>query len=129
MIVVYFLIKNEKMKGFFSFVVVFVLLGIMELVFFGVNLKFKFLFFCVLIGFVIVVILVGFFYVIVVLMGLVGFIGFLFIGVKLILFYLLCEFVFFVVVFIIIFFYGKMYNYLVNLVVEVVDVDVVDVMI
>ena len=47
---VYFLTKNEKMKGLASSSGVSALLGITEPALFGVNLKYKFPFFCALIG-------------------------------------------------------------------------------
>ena len=47
---VYFLTKNKKMKGLASSSGVSALLGVTEPALFGVNLKYKFPFFCALIG-------------------------------------------------------------------------------
>ena len=94
---VYFLTKNEKMKGLSSSAAVSALLGITEPALFGVNLKLKFPFFCALIGSATAATLAGLFHVIAVSMGSAGFIGFLSIGAKSIPFYLLCELVSFVV--------------------------------
>ncbi|MEK1350695.1 PTS beta-glucoside transporter subunit IIBCA [Limosilactobacillus fermentum] len=123
---VYFLTKNEKMKGLSSSAAVSALLGITEPALFGVNLKLKFPFFCALIGSATAATLAGLFHVIAVSMGSAGFIGFLSIGAKSIPFYLLCELVSFVVAFTITFLYGKTHNHLVNPVVEAADADAVD---
>ncbi len=123
---VYFLTKNEKMKGLSGSAAVSALLGITEPALFGVNLKLKFPFFCALIGSATAATLAGLFHVVAVSMGSAGFIGFLSIGAKSIPFYLLCEVVSFVVAFIITYLYGKTHNRLVNPVVEAADTDAAD---
>lgn len=115
---IYFLTKNEKMKGLSSSAAVSSLLGITEPAIFGVNLKLKFPFFCALIGSCIASALAGLFHIVAVSLGSAGFIGFLSINAKSIPLYILCELISFAIAFCITFFYGKTHDNLVNPVTE-----------
>ena len=111
---VYFLTKDQKMKGLSSSAAISALLGITEPALFGVNLKLKFPFFCALIGSCVAATLAGLFHVIAVSMGSAGFIGFLSIDAHSIPLYLLCEVVSFAIAFAVTFLYGKTHHRLVN---------------
>ncbi|MCQ2570412.1 MAG: sucrose-specific PTS transporter subunit IIBC, partial [Limosilactobacillus sp.] len=74
---IYFLTKNEKMKGLTSSASISALLGITEPAIFGVNLKLKFPFFCALVGSAVASTLAGLLHVIAASMGSAGFIGFI----------------------------------------------------
>lgn len=111
---VYFLTKDQKMKGLSSSAAISALLGITEPALFGVNLKLKFPFFCALIGSCVAATLAGLFHVIAVSMGSAGFIGFLSIDAHSIPLYLLCEVVSFAIAFTVTFLYGKTHHQLVN---------------
>lgn len=102
-----FLTKNAKTKGLASSAGVSALLGITEPALFGVNLKYKFPFFCALIGSAVGALFAGLFQVVAVSLGSAGFLGFLSIDAKSIPFYFLCEVIAFVIAFALTYFYGK----------------------
>ena len=102
-----FLTKNAKTKGLASSAGVSALLGITEPALFGVNLKYKFPFFCALIGSAVGALFAGLLQVIAVSLGSAGFLGFLSIDAKSIPFYFLCELVAFAIAFALTYFYGK----------------------
>lgn len=102
-----FLTKNAKTKGLASSAGVSALLGITEPALFGVNLKYKFPFFCALIGSAVGALFAGLFQVVAVSLGLAGFLGFLSIDAKSIPFYFLCEVIAFAIAFALTYFYGK----------------------
>ena len=102
-----FLTKSEKTKGLASSAGVSALLGITEPALFGVNLKYKFPFFCALIGSAVGALFAGLFQVVAVSLGSAGFLGFLSINATSIPFYLLCEVIAFAVAFALTYFYGK----------------------
>ncbi|MBZ2133808.1 sucrose-specific PTS transporter subunit IIBC [Streptococcus gordonii] len=102
-----FLTKNAKTKGLASSAGVSALLGITEPALFGVNLKYKFPFFCALIGSAVGALFAGLFQVIAVSLGSAGFLGFLSIDAKSIPFYFLCEVIAFAIAFALTYFYGK----------------------
>ena len=104
---VFTLTKNKKMKGLSSSATVSALLGITEPALFGVNLKYRFPFFCALIGSGVAAVFAGLFRVIAVSLGSAGFLGFLSINAKSIPVYLLCEGISFVVAFALTYVYGK----------------------
>ncbi|CAM4320085.1 sucrose-specific PTS transporter subunit IIBC [Weissella hellenica] len=104
---IFALTKNKKMKGLSSSATVSALLGITEPALFGVNLKYKFPFFCALIGSGVAAALAGFMHVIAVSLGSAGFLGFLSINATSIPAYLLCEVVSFAVAFSLTYLYGK----------------------
>lgn len=104
---VFALTKNKKMKGLSSSATVSALLGITEPALFGVNLKYRFPFFCALIGSGVAAAIAGFMHVIAVSLGSAGFLGFLSINAKSIPAYLLCEVISFVVAFTLTYLYGK----------------------
>lgn len=104
---VFTLTKNKKMKGLSSSATVSALLGITEPALFGVNLKYRFPFFCALIGSGVAAVFAGLFHVIAVSLGSAGFLGFLSINAKSIPVYLLCEGISFVVAFALTYVYGK----------------------
>lgn len=104
---VFALTKNKKMKGLSSSATVSALLGITEPALFGVNLKYKFPFFCALIGSGVAAALAGLIHVIAVSLGSAGFLGFLSINAKSIPAYLLCEVISFVIAFTLTYLYGK----------------------
>ena len=95
-----FLTKNAKTKGLASSAGVSALLGITEPALFGVNLKYKFPFFCALIGSAVGALFAGLFQVVAVS-------GFLSIDAKSIPFYFLCEVIAFAIAFALTYFYGK----------------------
>lgn len=102
-----FLTKNAKTKGLASSAGVSALLGITEPALFGVNLKYKFPFFCALIGSAVGALFAGLLQVVAVSLGSAGFLGFLSIDAKSIPFYFLCELVAFAIAFALTYFYGK----------------------
>ena len=102
-----FLTKNAKTKGLASSAGVSALLGITEPALFGVNLKYKFPFFCALIGSAVGALFAGLLQVIAVSLGSAGFLGFLSIDAKSIPFYFLCEVIAFAIAFALTYFYGK----------------------
>ena len=104
---VLFLTKNAKTKGLASSAGVSALLGITEPALFGVNLKYKFPFFCALIGSAVGALFAGLLQVIAVSLGSAGFLGFLSIDAKSIPFYFLCEVIAFAIAFALTYFYGK----------------------
>lgn len=102
-----FLTKNAKTKGLASSAGVSALLGITEPALFGVNLKYKFPFFCALIGSAVGALFAGILQVVAVSLGSAGFLGFLSIDAKSIPFYFLCEVIAFAIAFALTYFYGK----------------------
>lgn len=102
-----FLTKNAKTKGLASSAGVSALLGITEPALFGVNLKYKFPFFCALIGSAVGALFAGLFQVVAVSLGSAGFLGFLSIDAHSIPFYFLCEVIAFSIAFALTYFYGK----------------------
>ena len=102
-----FLTKSEKTKGLASSAGVSALLGITEPALFGVNLKYKFPFFCALIGSAVGALFAGLLQVVAVSLGSAGFLGVLSINATSIPFYLLCEVIAFAVAFALTYFYGK----------------------
>lgn len=104
---IFALTKNKKMKGLSSSATVSALLGITEPALFGVNLKYRFPFFCALIGSGVAAVFAGVFHVIAVSLGSAGFLGFLSINAKSIPMYMLCEVISFAVAFTLTFIYGK----------------------
>lgn len=101
------LTKNSKTKGLASSAGVSALLGITEPALFGVNLKYRFPFFCALIGAGVAAGVAGLFQVVAVSLGSAGFLGFLSIYAKSIPFYVICELISFVVAFALTYMYGK----------------------
>ncbi len=104
---IWFLTKNYKTKSLASSAGVSALLGITEPALFGVNLKYRFPFFCALIGSGIAAAVAGLLKVVAVSLGSAGFLGFLSINATSIPFYVLCELISFTVAFAITYFYGK----------------------
>ncbi|MBF1712846.1 MAG: PTS beta-glucoside transporter subunit IIBCA [Streptococcus intermedius] len=101
------LTKNSKTKGLASSAGVSALLGITEPALFGVNLKYRFPFFCALIGAGVAAGVAGLFQVVAVSLGSAGFLGFLSIYAKSIPFYVICELISFAVAFTLTYMYGK----------------------
>ena len=118
---IWFLTKDKKMKGLSSSAGVSALLGITEPALFGVNLKYRFPFFCALIGSGVASALAGLLKVEAAALGSAGFLGFLSIYPKTIPMYVVCELVAFAVAFALTFLYGKK-----NLKEEVAVVDAED---
>ena len=108
------LTKDKKTKGLASSAGVSALLGITEPAIFGVNLKFKFPFFCALVGSCVGSFIAGLFRVGAVALGSAGLLGFLSVYAKAILPYLICEVISFIISFIVTFVYGKSHAQLVN---------------
>lgn len=104
---IWFLTKNSKTKGLASSASVSAFLGITEPALFGVNLKYRFPFFCGLIGSAIGAAVAGLTHVIAASLGAAGFIGFLSIQAKSIPFYIISELVAFAIAFALTYFYGK----------------------
>lgn len=104
---IFLLTKNKKMKGLSSSATVSALLGITEPALFGVNLKYRFPFFCALVGSGVASAVAGLLHVIAVSLGSAGVLGFLSIYAPTILNFLLCELISFVVAFVLTFFYAK----------------------
>lgn len=104
---IWMLTKNSKTKSLASSAGVSALLGITEPALFGVNLKYRFPFFCALIGSGVAAAFAGLFQVVAVSLGSAGFLGFLSIFAKSIPFYIICELISFAVAFALTYFYGK----------------------
>ena len=104
---VYFLTKNKKMKGLSSSAGVSALLGITEPALFGVNLKYKFPFFCALIGSGVAATFAGLMHVTAAALGSAGFLGFLSIYPKTIPMWVVSVAISFVIAFILTYVYGK----------------------
>ena len=104
---VYFLTKNKKMKGLASSSGVSALLGITEPALFGVNLKYKFPFFCALIGSGVAAAFAGAMHVTAAALGSAGFLGFLSIYPKTIPMWIVSVAISFVVAFVLTYVYGK----------------------
>lgn len=104
---IYFLTKNSKTKGLSMSAGVSALLGITEPALFGVNLKYRFPFFCALFGSAIAAGVAGFFTVVGVSLGSAGVLGFLSINASSIPIFVISEIISFVIAFIITFIYGK----------------------
>ena len=104
---VYFLTKDEKVKSLTSSSGVSALLGITEPALFGVNLKYKFPFFCALIGSGIDAAFAGFMHVTSASLGSAGLLGFLSIVPKTIPMWAVSALISFGVTFVITFIYGK----------------------
>lgn len=103
----YFLTKNQKVKGLASSAAVSAFLGITEPALFGVNLKYKFPFFCALIGSCIGAFVAGMTHVIAVSLGAAGFLGFLSMKASTIPVWALSVLISLVVSFVLTFVYGK----------------------
>lgn len=104
---IWFLTKSSKTKSLTSSAGVSALLGITEPALFGVNLKYRFPFFCALIGSGVAAAVAGLLKVVAVSLGSAGFLGFLSINATSIPFYVLCELISFAIAFAITYFYGK----------------------
>lgn len=104
---IWFLTKNSKTKGLASSAGVSALLGITEPALFGVNLKYRFPFFCALIGSGVAAAVAGLLKVVAVSLGSAGFLGFLSIKATSIPFYILCELISFAISFALTYIYGK----------------------
>ncbi|WP_281164473.1 sucrose-specific PTS transporter subunit IIBC [Liquorilactobacillus sicerae] len=111
---IFTLTKSKKMKGLASSATVSACLGITEPALFGVNLKYRFPFFCALVGSGIASALAGLTHVIAVSLGSAAFLGFLSINAKSIPMYILCELISFAVAFTLTFLYGKKNKQLVD---------------
>ena len=101
------LTKKSKTKSLASSAGVSALLGITEPALFGVNLKYRFPFFCALIGSGVAAAVAGLLKVVAVSLGSAGFLGFLSINATSVPFYLLCELISFAIAFVLTYFYGK----------------------
>lgn len=108
------LTKDKKTKGLASSAGVSALLGITEPAIFGVNLKFKFPFFCALVGSCIASFIAGIFRVGAIALGSAGFLGFLSVNPKSIIVYVICELISFAIAFAVTFIYGKTHAQMVN---------------
>ncbi|MBM7635348.1 sucrose-specific PTS transporter subunit IIBC [Streptococcus saliviloxodontae] len=104
---VYTLTKDSKTKGLSSSAGVSALLGITEPAVFGVNLKYRFPFFCALVGSAAAAAIAGLWKVIGVSLGSAGVLGFLSIQAKSIVFFIICEILSFAIAFAVTYFYGK----------------------
>ncbi|MGT2951262.1 PTS beta-glucoside transporter subunit EIIBCA [Streptococcus cuniculi] len=104
---VWFLTKDSKTKGLTSSAAVSAFLGITEPALFGVNLKYRFPFFCALAGSAVGAAVAGLTHVIAVSLGAAGFLGFLSINASSIPMYIVCELIAFAVAFALTFAYGK----------------------
>lgn len=104
---IFFLTKNSKTKGLSSSAGISALLGITEPAVFGVNLKYRFPFFCALVGSAIAAAIAGLLKVIAVSLGSAGVLGLISINPKSIPFYLICEVISFAIAFAITYYYGK----------------------
>lgn len=111
---IFFLTHNKKMKGLSSSATISALLGITEPALFGVNLKYRFPFFCALIGSGIASAVAGLLHVVAVSLGSAGVLGFLSINAPSVLPFLLCEVLSFVIAFGITFVYGRTHQDLIN---------------
>ena len=108
------LTKDKKMKGLASSAGVSALLGITEPALFGVNLKYKFPFFCALIGSGIAAMFAGLMHVIAVSLGSAGFLGFLSINATSIPMYVVAELISFALAFALTYVYGKSHRRLLD---------------
>lgn len=108
------LTKDKKTKGLASSAGVSALLGITEPAIFGVNLKFKFPFFCALVGSCIASFIAGIFRIGAIALGSAGFLGFLSVNPKSIIVYVICELISFAIAFAVTFIYGKTHAQMVN---------------
>ncbi|MDW8742019.1 sucrose-specific PTS transporter subunit IIBC [Streptococcus suis] len=104
---IYFLTKNAKTKGLSGSAAVSAFLGITEPALFGVNLKYRFPFFCALAGSAIGALFAGLTHVIAVSLGAAGFIGFLSIKASSIPMYVVAELIAFAAAFAFTYLYGK----------------------
>ncbi|MHC3573065.1 sucrose-specific PTS transporter subunit IIBC [Streptococcus suis] len=104
---IYFLTKNAKTKGLSGSAAVSAFLGITEPALFGVNLKYRFPFFCALAGSAIGALFAGLTHVIAVSLGAAGFIGFLSIKASSIPMYVVAEVIAFAAAFASTYVYGK----------------------
>lgn len=104
---IWFLTKDKKMKGLASSAGISALLGITEPALFGVNLKYKFPFFCALIASGVASMVAGLTHVIAASMGAAGFIGFLSIFPRTIPMYVLSELISFGLAFTLTYLWGK----------------------
>lgn len=104
---IWFLTKNAKTKGLSASAAVSAFLGITEPALFGVNLKYRFPFFCALVGSAVGAGIAGLTQVVAASLGAAGFIGFLSIQAKSIPMYVVSELVAFAIAFALTFFYGK----------------------
>ncbi|MBM7642104.1 sucrose-specific PTS transporter subunit IIBC [Streptococcus loxodontisalivarius] len=104
---VYTLTKDSKTKGLSSSAGVSALLGITEPAVFGVNLKYRFPFFCALVGSAAAAAIAGLWKVIGVSLGSAGVLGFLSIQAQSIVFFIICEILSFAIAFAVTYFYGK----------------------
>ena len=104
---IWFLTKDKKMKGLASSAGISALLGITEPALFGVNLKYKFPFFCALIASGVASMVAGLTHVIAASMGAAGFIGFLSIFPRTIPMYVLSELISFGLAFALTYLWGK----------------------
>lgn len=104
---IWFLTKNSKTKGLSGSAAVSAFLGITEPALFGVNLKYRFPFFCALAGSAVGAAVAGLTHVIAASLGAAGFIGFLSIKAQTIPMYLVAELIAFGVAFVLTFMYGK----------------------
>ncbi|KRL06496.1 sucrose-specific PTS transporter subunit IIBC [Liquorilactobacillus hordei] len=111
---IFMLTKDKKMKGLASSATVSACLGITEPALFGVNLKYRFPFFCALIGSGIASAIAGLTHVIAVSLGSAAFLGFLSINAKSIPIYIACELISFAIAFILTFLYGKSHRQLID---------------
>ena len=108
------LTKDKKTKSLASSAGVSALLGITEPAIFGVNLKFRFPFFCALVGSCIASFIAGIFRVGAIALGSAGFLGFLSVNPKSIIVYVICELISFAIAFAVTFIYGKIHAQMVN---------------
>lgn len=104
---IYFLTKMQKQKGLSGSAAVSAFLGITEPALFGVNLKYRFPFFCALAGSAIGALFAGLTHVIAVSLGAAGFIGFLSIKASSIPMYVVAEVIAFAAAFAFTYVYGK----------------------
>lgn len=104
------LTKDKKMKGLASSAGISALLGITEPALFGVNLKYKFPFFCALIGSGVAAAFAGLMKVVAVSLGSAGFLGFLSINATSIPMYIVAELLSFAVAFALTYIYGKSHS-------------------
>ncbi|MFT8669402.1 MAG: sucrose-specific PTS transporter subunit IIBC [Liquorilactobacillus hordei] len=111
---IFMLTKDKKMKGLASSATVSACLGITEPALFGVNLKYRFPFFCALIGSGIASAIAGLTHVIAVSLGSAASLGFLSINAKSIPIYIACELISFAIAFILTFLYGKSHRQLID---------------
>lgn len=111
---IFVLTKNKKVKGLASSATVSACLGITEPALFGVNLKYRFPFFCALIGSAVASAIAGLTHVIAVSLGSAAFLGFLSINAKSIPIYIVCELISFAIAFVLTFLYGKKNAHLID---------------